>query len=388
MITIKRLDHLQLCIPVGKEVEARSFYTGVLGLHEIPKPESLVSNGGLWLQAGDIQLHIGVEEVGNQKSKRHPAFEVENIVRIRDELKQKGLKTQDQIEIPNVARFSFYDPFGNRIELLERVTLNEDTDPTKRAVKAQFSRSAEGYVKSHIHSKGLDLKKLVEMASLTPETVALDVATGAGHVANALAPLVKRVISYDLTQEMLDAAEKFISGNGHTNVNFVRGDAEQISFPNEAFDLITCRIAPHHFPHIEDFIQEVMRVLKPGGQFLLIDNVSPEDDELDRFYNDIEKLRDYSHFRAWKKSEWLRLLENPGFEIEQWYRFAKTFPFDEWCDRMHLTHGEKEGLSKLLLNASSKIKNKFRIITENAQVSSFEGESIILKAIKPTHIKQ
>jgi ubiquinone/menaquinone biosynthesis C-methylase UbiE/catechol 2,3-dioxygenase-like lactoylglutathione lyase family enzyme len=403
MISIKRLDHLQLCIPIGKEAEARSFYTGVLGLREIPKPDSLVANGGLWLQAGDIQLHIGVEEAGKQKSKRHPAFEIENIVSIRDELEQKGLKAQDEKEIPNVARFSFYDPFGNRIELLEKITLDEDTekkkeeqieeeienrDLTKKAVKAQFSRSAEGYVKSHIHSKGLDLRKLVEMATLTPETVALDVATGGGHVANALAPLVKRVIAYDLTQEMLDAAEKFISGNGHNNVNFVRGDAEELSFPNEAFDLITCRIAPHHFPHVGDFIQEVMRVLKPGGQFLLIDNVSPEDDELDRFYNDIEKLRDYSHFRAWKKSEWLRLLEKPGFEIEQWHRFAKTFPFDDWCDRMHLTQDEKEGLSKLLLNASSKIKNKFRITTENAQVSSFEGESIILKAIKPTHIKQ
>jgi ubiquinone/menaquinone biosynthesis C-methylase UbiE len=215
----------------------------------------------------------------------------------------------------------------------------------------------------------------------------LDVATGGGHVANALAPSVKRVTAYDLTQEMLDAAKSFISGNGHKNVNFVRGDAEQMSFPNEAFDLITCRIAPHHFPQIEAFVQEVMRVLKPGGEFLLIDNVSPEDDELDRFYNDIEKRRDYSHFRAWKKSEWLRMLEIAGFEIDQWTRFAKTFPFDDWCDRMHLSQEEKEGLSKILLNASSNIRNKFRITTENGHVLSFEGESIILKAIKPKQSK-
>ena len=78
MITIKRLDHIQICIPTGKENEARRFYTDLLGLKEIPKPESLLANGGLWYQAGDIQLHIGVEnEVA--PSKRHPAFEITDV---------------------------------------------------------------------------------------------------------------------------------------------------------------------------------------------------------------------------------------------------------------------------------------------------------------------
>jgi ubiquinone/menaquinone biosynthesis C-methylase UbiE/catechol 2,3-dioxygenase-like lactoylglutathione lyase family enzyme len=383
MINIKRLDHVQLCIPVGKEDEARSFYTVVLGLQEIPKPQSLISNGGLWFQAGDIQLHIGVEKMEIVKSKRHPAFEVEGLEEIRHVLEKKGVKIQDEKEIPNVNRFSFFDPFGNRIELLERVKLEESEHLTKQAVKAQFSRSADGYVKSQIHSKGADLRKLVEIADVSPEVVVLDVATGGGHVANALSTLVKRVIAYDLTQEMLDVAERFISGNGHSNVDFVRGDAEQMTFTDERFDLITCRIAPHHFPHIESFVQEVFRVLKPGGQFLLVDNVALEDDELDQFYNEIEKRRDYSHFRAWKKSEWIRMLEAQGFDIDQWYRFTKTFAFEDWCDRMHLSDDEKEGLSMSMLNASQKIKNKFRITAVNGQVLSFEGESIILKAIKP-----
>lgn len=391
MINIKKLDHVQLCIPFGKEDEAREFYTGILGLQETLKPEALLKNGGMWFQAGDIQLHIGVEKTGLGRSKRHPAFEVENVEGVRQEVEQKGVKTQDQEEIPNVIRFCLYDPFGNRIEFLERVKLEEqleDENLTKRAVKKQFSRNAAGYVKSAIHSKGGDLRKLVEMATLTPETVVLDVATGGGHVANALAPLVKKVITYDLTQEMLDVAENFISGNGHRNVDYVQGDAEQMSFPDETFDLVTCRIAPHHFPHIEVFVQEVARVLKSGGEFLLIDNVSPEDDELDQFYNEIEKLRDYSHFRAWKKSEWIGMLEEVGFEIEQWHRFVKTFTFDNWCERMNVSQDKKEGLSQIMINSSKKIKNKFRIRAEKGQVLSFEGESIILSAIKQKQLNE
>ncbi|GIP34680.1 VOC family protein [Paenibacillus sp. J2TS4] len=120
MIFIKRLDHVQVCIPVGKEEVARSFYGGLLGLREIPKPESLIPNGGLWYEIGDIQLHIGVEQMDNEQSKRHPAFEVENLDKIREYLEQHGVITQDEKPIPVVHRFSFFDPFGNRIEFLEK----------------------------------------------------------------------------------------------------------------------------------------------------------------------------------------------------------------------------------------------------------------------------
>ena len=121
MITFKRLDHVQLCIPIGKEEEARSFYVGLLGLQEIPKPESLIANGGFWVQCGDIQLHIGVEPMTEGlKSKRHPAFEVEHLNEVRTYLEEYGVATQNEKPIPGVERFSFFDPFYNRIELLEK----------------------------------------------------------------------------------------------------------------------------------------------------------------------------------------------------------------------------------------------------------------------------
>lgn len=115
----KRLDHIQLCIPIGKEEEARAFYTGILGLTEIEKPDALKSNGGLWYQIADIQLHIGVEEVTNN-SKRHPAFEVEELDEVRMHLQKHGVRIKEDTPIPGVKRFSFFDPFGNRVEVLEK----------------------------------------------------------------------------------------------------------------------------------------------------------------------------------------------------------------------------------------------------------------------------
>jgi len=252
----------------------------------------------------------------------------------------------------------------------------------KKDVQQQFGKSADFYVNSAIHKDGHDLQKLLEIAEITGEEELLDIATGGGHTANAFAGRVKKVTAVDITPEMLEAAEKFVKGNGHKNVEFKIGDAENLPFPDRVFDIITCRIAPHHFPDVNKFVEEVHRVLKPNGQFLLDDNVVPEDDDFDLFYNTIEKRRDYSHFRAWKKSEWLRMLELAGFEIFEWRRFVKTFRYEPWCNRMNLAESEKDTLSQYILNASDKIKEKFKISIVDDQIISFQGEAIILKAVK------
>jgi ubiquinone/menaquinone biosynthesis C-methylase UbiE len=252
----------------------------------------------------------------------------------------------------------------------------------KEDVKQQFGKNAESYVTSPIHKDGTDLQKLLKLAKITGEENVLDIATGGGHTANGFAPFVKKVIALDLTAEMLVAAEKFIRANGHQNVEFIQGDAEDLPFSEQSYDIVTCRIAPHHFPNVNKFVNEVFRVLRSKGQFLLDDNVVPEDDEFDEFYNKIEKKRDYSHFRAWKKSEWLRMLELAGFEISEWHRFEKTFQFDSWCNRMKLSEKEKNELHSIFANSSNKVKEKFRITFNDNKVSTFQGESIILKAQK------
>jgi|UniRef100_C5D2Y2 catechol 2,3-dioxygenase-like lactoylglutathione lyase family enzyme len=119
-IHVKRLDHVQICIPFGAEKEARAFYTDLLGFTEIEKPEALKANGGLWYRVGDIELHIGVENRDGYNSKSHPAFEVENIDEVRRYLEENGVPTKDEKPIPGVKRFSFRDPFHNRIEFLSK----------------------------------------------------------------------------------------------------------------------------------------------------------------------------------------------------------------------------------------------------------------------------
>lgn len=252
----------------------------------------------------------------------------------------------------------------------------------KKDVQKQFGTNAESYVNSELHKTGKDLRALINMASLTGTETVLDIATGGGHTANAFASLAQHVTALDLTSEMLKAAEGFISGNGHQNVSFIQGDAEKLPFPDSHFDIVACRIAPHHFPNAEKFVKETYRVLKKDGQFLLDDNVVPELDEFDQFYNAIEKKRDYSHFRAWKKTEWIQMLEQEGYEICEFQRFTKTFMFDSWCGRMKLPLSEQMELNDFILRASEQTKAKFRIEIKGGKVVSFQGEALILKAVK------
>ncbi|ATL46626.1 glyoxalase [Chitinophaga caeni] len=118
MIQFERIHHVQLCIPIDAEDQAREFYGTILGLQEIERPLSLQDRPGMWFKMGNIELHIGLEE--SSLSKRHPAFEVKDIEFTRAYCISKGIKVKDEIPIPGQTRFSIWDPFENRIELLER----------------------------------------------------------------------------------------------------------------------------------------------------------------------------------------------------------------------------------------------------------------------------
>ncbi len=140
----------------------------------------------------------------------------------------------------------------------------------KAQVQDYFSRTAESYVASFSHRSGDDMQRLIELGEWNPQLQALDIATGGGHTALAVAPYVEQVTVTDLTPRMLEKARDFILAQGVTNARFQVADAEQLPFASERFDRVTCRIAPHHFPDLPQFVQEVARVLKPAGIFLLI----------------------------------------------------------------------------------------------------------------------
>jgi catechol 2,3-dioxygenase-like lactoylglutathione lyase family enzyme len=117
---ILRIHHAQITVAASDLVAARLFYCGVLGLKEISKPPSLQNRGGLWLQAGQHELHIGIEEnVNRSATKAHIAYEVRNLTQWRNHLQRAGVKLLESVPIPGYNRFEFRDPFGNRIELIE-----------------------------------------------------------------------------------------------------------------------------------------------------------------------------------------------------------------------------------------------------------------------------
>jgi catechol 2,3-dioxygenase-like lactoylglutathione lyase family enzyme len=119
---IVRLHHAQITIPKGEEEQCRGFYCNLLGLREIAKPVSLGERGGFWLELGDLQIHVGTEDnVDRSASKAHLAYEVENLAIWRAKLQSNGVSILDGISIPNYERFEFRDPFGNRVEFLQRI---------------------------------------------------------------------------------------------------------------------------------------------------------------------------------------------------------------------------------------------------------------------------
>lgn len=113
------IDHVQLAMPAGREEEARSFYSDVLGMREIPKPEALAGRGGCWFASGRAQVHLGVEEDFRPAKKAHPALVVEGLGEILARREAAGLLFKPDAEIDGRRRVHVFDPFGNRLELIE-----------------------------------------------------------------------------------------------------------------------------------------------------------------------------------------------------------------------------------------------------------------------------
>ena len=118
---IDALHHVQVSIPVGAEDEARKFYCGILGMAEVPKPDALAGRGGFWLELNGFQIHFGTEDgIDRHRSKAHVAYLVTDLQHWRKTLDDAGIGVVDGVPIPNYDRFEFRDPFGNRVEFLER----------------------------------------------------------------------------------------------------------------------------------------------------------------------------------------------------------------------------------------------------------------------------
>ncbi len=233
------------------------------------------------------------------------------------------------------------------------------SDELKARVQAQFGASSDAYATSDIHARGESLALLIELVQPQADWAALDVATGAGHTALAFAPHVAKVVATDLTPAMLEKTAELAAGRRLANLETRPADAETLPFEAGTFDLVTCRLAFHHFPNPRQALAEFARVLKPGGVLGLTDNIVVPDKQAAGYYNAYEKLRDPSHNWVYPLVRLRAMLEEAGFEVAATRELTKEFEFHAWADRQHVSKANKAKLLEMMRNIPEALRPLF-----------------------------
>ncbi len=219
---------------------------------------------------------------------------------------------------------------------------------SRELVQKQFGDNAENYVSSQVHAQGASLKEMVRLADPQPGWLALDVAPGGGHSALAIARHVRQVVAVDITFPMLQAARDFTRSQGQENIVWVQGNGGRLPFGAERFDLITCRVALHHFPRQAAAIADWARCLKPGGRLVLVDNVGPKDPVANDYINTFEKLRDPSHGRVHSPAQLARFIKDAGLILLSAATLRKPMLFHPWMTRMSVPKTDRATLTRML----------------------------------------
>ena len=219
---------------------------------------------------------------------------------------------------------------------------------SKTTVCNQFGAVADAYATSEIHARGESLAILVEYVEPHPSWSVLDVATGAGHTALAMASHVLRVVATDLTPQMVAKTAELATARALDNLEAACADAEQLPFASASFDLVTCRLAFHHFRRPVEAVREWVRVLKPGGVLGFTDNVSVSDPLATRYYNAYETLRDPSHHWVFPLADLRAMLAAAGLQMWQVRQLSKAFEFHSWADRQRVSPATKARLLHMM----------------------------------------
>jgi ubiquinone/menaquinone biosynthesis C-methylase UbiE len=218
-------------------------------------------------------------------------------------------------------------------------------------VRRQFGAHAADYVTSTVHAQGESLARLVELTNPQATWLVLDVSTGAGHTALAFAPHVAHVVATDITPQMLEAARMLAQERRLTNVEFRPADAQRLPFDSDYFNLVTNRIALHHYADMHAAIREMARVCQPGGLIALVDNVVPSEEHTAAFINRFETLRDPSHHWAYSLAQLEAAFTAAQLAVAHCMTLPKQMEFEPWVRRMGASEATRAELRTMLLDA-------------------------------------
>lgn len=244
----------------------------------------------------------------------------------------------------------------------------------KALAQAQFAPAARAYVSSRIHAQGADLQRLVDLVAPRGDELVLDVATGGGHAALALAPHVRHVIASDLTTAMLHAARDHHRALGVANVSYLRAEAERLPVAPGSLDLVVCRVAAHHFADVAAFVHGSAAALRPGGLLVVADHIGLDDPEEDAFMDRFERWRDPSHVRAYSFAEWADRCAEAGLTVTHTEADAKEpYEFASWTERLRMPADQRDALERWLLDAPPHLRARFDVTERDGRVASLRG---------------
>jgi SAM-dependent methyltransferase len=229
-------------------------------------------------------------------------------------------------------------------------------------VQKQFGRTAAAYVESPNHARGEDLDRIVALATEHGGERIVDVGTGVGHTLRRVAPHFRSAVGVDATREMLEAGAGVLAGAGITNALLVQANATALPIASRSADVVTSRLAAHHFVDAAGAFREIARILRRGGLFVLVDNYAPDEAELDRFINAVETLRDPSHVRNHTVAGWRELLERAGLRTIVDSDAAVTkLTTESWLERSQTPPHRAEEVRQRLRTAPAAATLRFQI---------------------------
>jgi ubiquinone/menaquinone biosynthesis C-methylase UbiE len=227
------------------------------------------------------------------------------------------------------------------------------------SVQKQFDPQAQAYLTSAVHAQGpdLDYARTRIAAQVPARGAALDVGCGAGHLAFVVAALLERTVALDPSHSMLSTVAKAAAARGLSKLETQHGHAGALPFAAGSFDLVCTRYSAHHWTQLSAALTEIHRVLKPGGQLLVIDVLGEADALVDTHLQAIELLRDPSHVRDRTSSEWRSALHAAQFGIDDESSWPLRLDFNSWITRMRTPELHTAALRALQVGAPQEVKS-------------------------------